>query len=151
MDATDRKLLSLLQEDGTRRYADLGKALHLSAPAVHERVKKLRKQGVIERSTIAVDSQKLGLQLTAFIHVLSRNLRWEDLSKRLQQFPEVQEVHSSTGDTCFILKVGAPDTASLEELLQAISSLDGVLSTCTYVVLQSYLQRGPSPLLAGGE
>ena len=53
LDETDRKLLGLLAEDATRSYAELGRLLHLSAPAVHERAKRLRQEGVI-RATAAV-------------------------------------------------------------------------------------------------
>jgi hypothetical protein len=53
LDETDRKLLGLLAEDSTRSYAELGRLLHLSAPAVHERAKRLKQEGVI-RATAAL-------------------------------------------------------------------------------------------------
>jgi DNA-binding Lrp family transcriptional regulator len=55
LDDRDRTLLGLLSEDATRSYADLGKLINLSAPAVHERVKRLRKDGVIRANVALLD------------------------------------------------------------------------------------------------
>jgi DNA-binding Lrp family transcriptional regulator len=63
VDQTDRMLLALLKEDTKRKYSELGEIVHLSAPAVHERVKKLERAGVIHKYTIEVDPEVLGLAL----------------------------------------------------------------------------------------
>ena len=69
LDATDRKLLALLAEDATRTYAELGRLLHLSAPAVHERAKRLKQDGVVKATVAALDGARLGRPLLAFVHV----------------------------------------------------------------------------------
>jgi DNA-binding Lrp family transcriptional regulator len=63
LDQTDRMLLALLKEDARRKYSELGEAVHLSPPAVHERVKKLERVGTISRYTIEIDPERLGLAL----------------------------------------------------------------------------------------
>lgn len=55
LDQTDRKLLAALREDATQTYAELARELHLSAPALHERVKRLKARGVIRRTTVELD------------------------------------------------------------------------------------------------
>ena len=60
LDATDRKLLGLLAEDAGLSHAELGQRLHLSPPAVHERVKRLRRDGVIQATVARLDDAKLG-------------------------------------------------------------------------------------------
>ena len=63
LDETDRKLLGLLAEDATRSYAELGRLLHLSAPAVHERAKRLRQEGVIRATAALLDGARIGRPL----------------------------------------------------------------------------------------
>ena len=73
LDAIDRKLLGLLASDATQSYAVLGELLHLSAPAVHERVKQLKIRGVIRSTVALLDGAKIGRPLLAFIEVDTRS------------------------------------------------------------------------------
>src|SRR3546814_12335505 len=68
MDPMDRKLLGLLAEEDTLSYKELGERLHLSAPAVHERVKQLKKSGAIRGTVARLDGEEVGRPLAAFIH-----------------------------------------------------------------------------------
>lgn len=146
MDATDRRLLALLREDATLKYADLAERLHLSAPALHERVKKLRARGVIRRTTVDLDPKALGHGLCAFVHVETEGWSSDMVSEALARDGRVEEVHSVAGDTCLILKVRAASPEDLEMLLRAIFDLKGVRRTESYVVLRTYIERGPDPL-----
>ena len=69
MDDTDRTLIGLLQRDASQPYAELARAVHLSTAAVHERVRKLRRSGVIRRTTVEVDPVALGALLVAFVEI----------------------------------------------------------------------------------
>ena len=71
LDAVDRRLLGLLANDSTLSYAALGELLHLSAPAVHERVKRLKRDGVILATVARLDGAKLGRPLLclSLIHI----------------------------------------------------------------------------------
>lgn len=144
-DAVDRRLLGLLAEDAGRSYADLGRLVNLSPAAVHERVKKLRRQGVIRGTVAALDAPRLGRPLLAFVHVES--LGWGKTSAMLalKEDPRVEEIHSVTGDACVLLKVRCADTLDLEDLLHAVYAIEGVKTTRSYVALRSYLERGPRP------
>lgn len=145
IDDTDRKILSLLEEDASQSYAALGEQLHLSAPAVHERVKKLKKNGVIKKTTIAIDGNKIGRGLLAYIHVDSEGWGKTQALMDLADLPEVEEIHSVAGDTCMLLKARTEDTKALESLLYHIYQLKGVKSTRSYIVLNTYLEHGPRP------
>lgn len=141
IDSVDRKILSRMVEDATVSYAELGKLVSLSPPAVHERVKRLRKSGVIERTTIEINPRALDKSLLAFIHVNTSG--WGKAPKLLdlEDLPEVEEVHSVAGDTSIVLKVRTEDTQTLELFLARIYTISGVVSTRTYVVLSTYLER----------
>ena len=75
LDQIDLKILSILQNDGRRRLADIADEVELSAPAVMERVKKLEASGVIRGYHALVDGKKVGKDITAFIGVSVGNQR----------------------------------------------------------------------------
>ena len=143
MDATDRTLLRLLQEDASRSYAELGRRVHLSAPAVHERVRKLRRAGVIRRTTVEIDPAAVGRALLAFVEVDTQGwVKWP-LVDALEGDPRVEDLHSIAGDTNFVLKVRVGDPQDLEDLLHDLYGVEGVLRTRTHMVLKTYLERPP--------
>lgn len=143
LDAADRRLLGLLGADATLSYAELGARLHLSPPAVHERVKRLKRAGVIRSVAARLDGAKLGRPLAAFVHVDTSGWGKSPEMLALAGLPEVEEMHSVTGDTCLVLKVRTAGTQALEDLLARIYRLPGVKGTRSYVVLSSFVERGP--------
>lgn len=148
LDAVDRTLLSLLSEDSAQSYAQLGGKLHLSAPAVHERVKRLKRQGVITGSVIRVDAAAVGRPLLCFLHVMTNTIARTRQIAALTHFPDVEEMHTVTGECGLLMKVRTRDAKSLEALLAKIHDVDGVTGTRTEMVLSTLLERGPSALIA---
>jgi Lrp/AsnC family leucine-responsive transcriptional regulator len=145
-DRIDRMLLALLKQDARRKYAELGEAVHLSPPAVHERVKRLERAGVLRRYTVEIDPQALGLALHAFVRIHLSHIPCEELALALQKFPEVEECYSSAGEESMLIKVHTSTPASLEELLDRIRSIPGVERILTSIVLTTHFQREYIPL-----
>lgn len=143
LDEKDRMLLRLLAEDATTSYADLGERVYLSPPAVHERVKRLKRDGYIRGTVALLDGEKIGRPLLTFIHVDTAGWGAKSPMRALADLDEVEEIHTVTGDTCVILKVRMPGTQALEDLLARIYKIDGVKGTRSYVALSTYLERGP--------
>lgn len=140
-DAMDRKLLAELVEDATLSYAELGKKVGLSAPAAHERVKRLRQRGAIRRVAALIDPQATDKTLLAFVHVDTAGWGKTTALMAIRRFPEVEEIHSVTGDACMLLKVRTDGAQSLEQLLGHLYATPGVKATRSYVVLSTYLER----------
>lgn len=150
LDAADRRLLSVLVDDATMSYAELGKRANLSAPAAHERVKRLRRSGVIRRTSALLDAHAIGKPLLAFVYV--DTLGWgktPDLM-RLAGMPEIEEIHSVAGDASLLLKVRARDTQGLETVLSVIYGVPGVVRTRSNIVLSTYLERPVQPHVTKG-
>lgn len=147
LDEVDRKLLGLLAADSSRSYAELGEILHLSAPAIHDRVKRLKRDGVIKATVAKIDGCKVGRTLLTFILVNTKNVVSTKRLLTLSNLPEIEEIHTVTGDSSVMLKVRAQDTESLEELLGKVQDIDGVEGTRSYVVLSTFVERGPDPQL----
>jgi len=143
IDDMDRKLLGVLTDDATLSYAELGERIGLSAPAVHERVKRLKRSGIIRRIAAQIDAEAVGKPLLAFVHVDTRGWGKTPELIAIGDYPEVEEIHSVAGDTCMLLKVRARDTHALEGLLARLYATPGVVATRSYVVLSTYLERPP--------
>ncbi|TYB56343.1 Lrp/AsnC family transcriptional regulator [Nonomuraea sp. PA05] len=140
MDDIDRMLVGLLQEDATRSYAVLGKAVGLSSGAAHERVRKLRERGVIRRTTVEVDQEALGRAVTAYVLVDGGS--WMgDAGQALAAVPEVEEAHVIAGPATLLLKVRTTGTRELQDVLRRIFQVDGVTGTQTVVVLETLFER----------
>ena len=151
LDETSRKLLTLLTENATLSYAEMGQILHLSPPAVHERVKQFRQDGTIKGTHVRLDPARIGRPLLAFVHVFSKRLAAVTHVSKLAPLPEVEEIHSLTGDSGMLLKVRTRDTQSLERLLTQIQLIEGIDSTRTHIALSTFLERGPSPAGVAGD
>lgn len=146
LDRIDRRILGVLTGDASVSYADLGKLVGLSAPAAHERVKRLKATGVIRGTVVLVDPEAVGKPLLTFVHVDTDGWGKSQALMAIAEHQEVEEVHSVAGDTCMLLKVRTGDTHDLEAILARLYATPGVKSTRSYVVLSTYLER---PVQAG--
>ncbi|WP_410642024.1 Lrp/AsnC family transcriptional regulator [Amycolatopsis sp. lyj-346] len=142
MDEVDRILLTELQRDATQAYAALGKAVGLSAGAAHERVRKLREQDVIRRTTVDVDPAAVGRGVAAFV-LVEANAWMGDRPVReaLEALPEVVEAHVIAGPASLLVKVRTATTEDLQASLRRLFAIDGVTGTQTIVVLESFFER----------
>ena len=145
LDETDRKLLGLLATDSSRSYAEMSGLLNLSAPALHERVKRLKRDGVVKATVAQLDGCKLGRTLLTFVLVNTRNVASTKRLLQLTSMPEIEEIHTVAGDSGVMLKIRARDTEALEELLGQVQEIEGVEGTRSYIVLSTFVERGPTP------
>lgn len=145
LDDTDRMILRLLTEDSRIQYAELGKKVHLSAPAVHSRVKKLEQSGVISHYTVAIRPEAIDKHVCAFVRIMLGSTPCEETAKRLHDFPEIQECHTTAGEDCILIKVRVTTPTMLDHLLQRMRRIPGIQRTVTTVVLNSHFERGVAP------
>lgn len=141
LDPFDREILAALTKDGRATYAEIGAQVGLSAPAVHERVKRLRRHA-IKGIGAQLDGPACGKSFLAFVHVAADGWGKSERMMGLRDFPEVEEMHSVAGDTCVIMKVRTANAQALEEFLAQLYVLPGIKGTKSYVVLSTYLERG---------
>ena len=142
LDATDRAILDLLQENCKQPLAAIGEKVGLSAPAVLERIHKLEEAGVIHAYTALLDARRLGLDVTAFIGVSTdRPVAVRGIEVAVMAMDEVLECHHVTGGYTLMLKVKTRNTESLERLIDSVRGVDGVARTETMVVLSTHTER----------
>ncbi len=141
LDRFDRRILGALVADAGLSYAALGEKAGLSAPAVHERVRRLRRGGVITGTHARLDGAAVGKPLLSFVHVEAAGWGKSQRLMKIADFPEVEEMHSVAGDTGMVLKVRTQSPQALEALLAQLYIIPGVTGTRSYVVLSTYLDR----------
>ena len=141
-DDVDIRILGLLQEDCRTPLARLGEQVGLSAPAVLERIKKLEAASIITGYHAIVDGRRIGLDVTAFIGVItSEPDSITPFEQQVSALENVLECHHVTGAFTFLLKVKTATTSTLERLISQIRAIEGVARTETTVVLSTHIER----------
>jgi Lrp/AsnC family transcriptional regulator, leucine-responsive regulatory protein len=141
----DRQILRLLAADGRMSYTDLGRATGLSTSAVHQRVRKLEERGVIQRYAAIVESEAVGLPLTAFISITPLDpAAPDDAPDRLVGITQIEACYSVAGEESYILKVRVPSPGDLETLLAEIRAVANVRTRTTIVLSTPYEGRPPA-------
>jgi len=112
MDATDRKILGLLQEDASLSVAEIGNRVGLSATPCWKRIQRLEADGVIQKRVALVDQDKIGLGVTVFVSVETGDHSRDWLAHfagTVGAMPEVMEFYRMAGDVDYMLRVVVPN------------------------------------------
>lgn len=136
IDALDRKILTLLLEDGRRTYDDVGRRVALSAPSVKRRVDRLRERGALQGFTAVVDHGALGWDTEALVELFyEAGTTLDRVAATLHEHPEVVEAWSVTGEADAIARVRTQDNTDLERLIMDLQRTGLVVRTRSQVVL----------------
>jgi DNA-binding Lrp family transcriptional regulator len=142
MDETDKTIVALLRQDARRSYQDIGRNVHLSAPAVKRRVDRLEQDGVILGYTATVSPPVFGWHAEAFVDLYcDGKMAAEAIKRAVIDEPRVVAAHTVAGEASALLHVMAQDTKDREEVLERIRGTQGVTRTVTEVVLSTLFQR----------
>ncbi len=131
-------LLEELQEDARLSYAELGRRVGLSTPAVMERIRKMEEAGIITGYRAEVNPEKVGFQVTAFIRIELKHEVLPRLGSLFKEIPEIIECHRVTGNDSLILKLHVTSIAHLETVIQRITPYG---MPATSIVLASPIPR----------
>lgn len=140
LDEIDFKILHYLERHGRVTYREIAEAIDLSPPSVHQRVKRLEREGYIQGYRAVIAREKLGPLQTAFVQVVTR-LDTDALAKRLEGMPEVVELYSVTGATDYLIRIEARTPEELERVITAIQRIPEIERTVTALVLSARLLR----------
>lgn len=117
LDATDLRILALLQQDCTRPVADIGKDVGLSTTPCWRRIQKLEDAGVVRRRVALLDAGKVNVGVTVFVEIKTdqHTLDWlERFRAAIRDLPEVVEAYRMSGEIDYLLRVVVPDIAAYD-------------------------------------
>jgi len=138
LDPIGWNIVKALQENARLSYAELGRQVGLTAPAVAERVRKLEEAGVITGYHATVDPTKIGFSLPVFIQLGMGQGQARQVMGVVRALPEVLECYNVTGTACFLVKAVLPSMARLEALIEHLSAYG---QTMTMVILSTPVPR----------
>ena len=132
LDATDRRIVAALQQDGRISVADLARAVTLSPSATADRVRRLTESGVITGYSASVSPEALGYAVTAFVRLAYPSGNYKPFHDLVAVNPEIVEAHHVTGADCFIIKVLARSMLDLERITGRLATLGGITTHVVY-------------------
>lgn len=138
-DNLDRVILEELQANGRISVADLARKIHLSQPAVHNRIKRLERDGMIKAYVALLEREHVGYDLLCFVQIRLNphsETVMDGAENYIRNMPQVLEVYATTGNSDMILKIVVENHHKLNDLLAELTGLDGIERIETSVVLR---------------
>jgi len=123
MDAIDRKILSVLQNDASLSVAEIGQRVGLSSTPCWKRIQRLETDGVIQKRVALVDQDKIGIGVTVFVSIETGDHSQDWLDKFaaiVQAMPEVMEFYRMAGDVDYMLRVVVNDIQNYDEFYKRL-------------------------------
>ena len=138
LDAINRKILAALQGNARISYAELGKKVHLSAPAVAERMRKLESAGVITGYSLEINLDKVGYPIVALVQCKVYRTKEREFKALVLSYDEVIECHNVTGEQAFLVKLAIESMSQLDDILEAFIDFS---DTNTMMILSTPVDR----------
>lgn len=150
MDKTDRKILAELQKNGRASLQEISQAAGLSSTPCWTRMKRMEESGVIERYTVNLNAEALGLGETVMVQVTldsHSDNTLEKFGEILASIPEVVEAYLVSGEYDYLLRIAVKDTKDYERLLrEKLYKIKGIRHSKSSFVLRT-LKKADLPLL----
>ncbi|MCU0417086.1 MAG: Lrp/AsnC family transcriptional regulator [Cytophagaceae bacterium] len=150
LDTTDLKLLQLLQDNSSLTTKELAQILHLTSTPVHERIKRLEREGIIRKYVALLDHTKLNKTLIVFCNI---KLRQHDLEigkkfvTEITALEEVTEVYNVAGEYDFMIKVIVTDMPAYQQfIMYKLGTIANIGSTQSVFVLGQIKNSTSIPL-----
>ena len=137
LDDANLRLIAELQQDARLSFAELGRRVRLSSPAVAERLARLEEDGVITGYHAEVNPRALGLELGVVIRIRPAPRELHKVAELAQRTPEVVECHRITGEDCYFMKAWVRDVEHLEDVIDQFAIYGQTTS--------SIMQKSPVP------
>ncbi|MFB2530549.1 Lrp/AsnC family transcriptional regulator [Paracoccus sp. p4-l81] len=150
LDATDRRILALLQKNARLTGADLAEAVHLSPSACHRRVQRLEAEGYLIATVALLDPRRIGRPTTVFVEITLSGQADELLDafeREVRKIPDVLECHLMAGSADYLLKVVAEDTDDFARIhRQHLARLPGVAQMQSSFALRTVFKTTALPV-----
>jgi DNA-binding Lrp family transcriptional regulator len=136
MDDKDKRIIKILKDDGRAGYGDIGAKVSLSEGAVRKRIKTLSDEGVIRKFTIKIGVAEGAEAITLL--AINPSFPTQEVSKKIQEISNVETVYEVTGEYDIVAVIGGMDVTEVNECLEKIRRVDGIMKTNSMIVLRSW-------------
>ncbi len=143
IDGIDKKILRYLMTDARKPILEIARNIGISGAAIHQRLRKLEKSGLIAGSKFVINPKTLGYTTMAYVGIfLDKAMSNPTAVKALEKIPEVLECHYTTGNWSILIKVLCKDNEHLMYVLnKQIQQIEGVSRTETFISLNQQIDR----------
>lgn len=143
IDSLDKKILSILTSNARIPFLEVARECNVSGAAIHQRVQRLSKLGIISGSQFNIDPKKLGYHTCAYVGIFLDNAAmFHNVSKSLIAIPEIVQCHYTTGQYSMFVKVYTRDNEHLRKVLaDKIQAIPGIMRTETFISLEVLVDR----------
>jgi Lrp/AsnC family transcriptional regulator for asnA, asnC and gidA len=143
MDDLDKRILNKLVVDSRMSYQEIARELVVSGGTIHVRIKKMKEAGIIKGSKLLIDVRKLGFEFHAFVGInLVKARDYSTVLEKLKEFPEVVEVHYTTGQFSLFVKTLSRNAKDFHLfLIEKLQSIQGIQSTETIISLDNPVNK----------
>lgn len=150
LDEQDKKILTLLQENGRLTNKELAERINLTTTPTLERVRRLEREGVIEGYTARINRKAVQKGFTAFVSVtlnVHQLKLLDDFNKEVEAIPEILACYNTTGEGDFLLHIVAGDVEDYERVMRTrLANLPGVQRLHTSIVLSTIKEHSIIPV-----
>ncbi|GAA4651266.1 Lrp/AsnC family transcriptional regulator [Kistimonas scapharcae] len=150
MDKTDRKILTLLQEDATLPLTEIAEQVNLSPTPCWKRIKRLENNGILTRRVALLDPARVNLGVSVFVHIKTsgHNSSWlSDFAQTVASFPEVAELYRMSGEWDYLLRVVVSDIQAFDVFYKKlIDSVDGLSNVTSSFAMEQIKYTTALPL-----
>jgi Lrp/AsnC family transcriptional regulator, cysteine-sensing transcriptional activator len=152
MDAIDRKILAVVQQDASLSVAEIGQRVGLSSTPCWKRLQRLEADGVIMRRVALIDPEKIGLAITVFVSIETGDHSQEWLNRFAEvvgAMPEVMEFYRMAGDVDYMLRVVVPDIQGYDGFYKKLIATVPLKNVTSRFAMERIKSTTALPILEG--
>lgn len=146
MDNIDKSIIHTLENNGRISHEDISKLIHISRPAIHQRVSKLESDGIIKGYRTIIDWEKLGEPIKTLLYVKISCENFKEIVNQILslEIPNIfiEECHRLAGEWCLLLKMRASTPTDISNFIDTLWKIQGIKETSTTLVLSTILENG---------
>ena len=143
IDSLDKKILSLITKNARIPYLEVARECNVSGAAIHQRIQRLMKIGVVSGSEFTLDPKKIGFHTCAYVGIFLDNAGlYPEVVKQLKKIPQITQCHYITGGYSIFIKVYTKNNEDLKYVLgEKLQSIPGISRTETFISLEESFSR----------
>jgi len=143
IDSLDKKIIKMITKNARIPYLEVARECNVSGAAIHQRIQKLIRIGVVTGSKFTIEPKKIGYKTCAYMGIfLEQASLYNDVMQELKKIPEITQCHFTTGNYSVFIKIFARDNEHLKSILSdKIQLISGIARTETFISLEEGFNR----------